>query len=77
MDGKKQTGKPAGTELFTEAREGSRKETGVHAGFADWDCRGAAYLNITQVFPELSKKHFSPAFRYPHHMVLAIPFCVA
>jgi hypothetical protein len=45
MDGKKQTGKPAGTEVFTETREGSRKETGVHAGFADWDCRGAAYLN--------------------------------
>lgn len=45
MVGKKQAGKPAGTEVFTETMEGSRKETEVHAGFADWDCRRAVYLN--------------------------------
>jgi hypothetical protein len=38
---------------------------------------GKIVEHITQVFPELPIKHFSPAVRSPHHMVLAIPFCVA
>jgi hypothetical protein len=32
---------------------------------------------ISKVLPELAIEYFSPAFRYPHHMELAIPFRVA
>jgi hypothetical protein len=46
MDGKKQTGKPAGTEVFIETTRESRKTAGVNAGNAGWGCRVAAYLNV-------------------------------
>ncbi len=46
MDGKKQTGKPAGTEVFIETTRESRKTADVNAGNAGWGCRVAAYLNI-------------------------------
>jgi len=46
MDGKKQTGKPAGAEVFIETTRESRKTAGVNAGSAGWGCRVAAYLNV-------------------------------
>jgi hypothetical protein len=32
---------------------------------------------FAQVLLALTIEHFSPAFRYPHHLELAIPFRVA
>jgi hypothetical protein len=50
------------------------------AGIADYPTfflAGKIVEYFAQVLPELTIEHFSPAFRYPHHMELAIPFCVA
>ena len=38
---------------------------------------GKIVKHIPEVFPELAVKHFSQAFRCPHHMKLAFPFRVA